>query len=292
MGPYWHTRGPFSEWQPRLSRAFDLASPEPTILQMHVFFWLTLILGASPDFPAALQAANRCVEMADQVGTPSDQAAALQILAWVHECHEHFEIAQELCDQAIELLDNGREYLRACDVPGDECHHRVRTRRSRTCAAQRRTGCNNVPCVGRHEIGVRLSPVSWVCSRWPKWRARSRSDVLRRKSPVLDPERKLEPLVQTLGRTGGCRCRDRTFTAAARLLGATDQMLIVSGRDLSLHDRPGYARAETRCREALGSADFDEHRLAGSLLTPDDWLLEAREIVEAARVAQSRATDA
>jgi hypothetical protein len=74
------------------------------------------------------------------------------------------------------------------------------------------------------------------------------------------------------------------FANAARLLGAADAMLIAGGRDLSQFDRPPYERAETQCRETLGNADFEEHRLAGSLLTPDAWLVEADEIVEAARV--------
>jgi hypothetical protein len=60
-------------------------------------------------------------------------------------------------------------------------------------------------------------------------------------------------------------------------------MLIMGGRDLTFFDRPSYTRAESRSREALGSAAFDAHRNTGSLLSPDDWLAESSAIVEAAR---------
>jgi hypothetical protein len=73
------------------------------------------------------------------------------------------------------------------------------------------------------------------------------------------------------------------YPAAARLLGAADAMLIVGGRDLSQFDRPPYERAETRCREVLGTTEFEKHRLAGGRLTPDAWLAEATRIVDAAQ---------
>jgi hypothetical protein len=73
------------------------------------------------------------------------------------------------------------------------------------------------------------------------------------------------------------------FANAARLLGAADAMLIAGGRDLSQFDRPPYERAETRCREVLGTTEFEKHRLAGGRLTPDAWLAEATRIVDAAQ---------
>jgi predicted ATPase len=282
MGPYWHTRGPFSDWLPRLSGAFELASPEPTIVKAHVLNWLSLILGASPDFSRALQAATRCVEMADQVGTARDQAAAIHILAWVHESHEHWETARKLRNQAIELwISVGNAYMHAM------------------CLAMNATSAYALGDLDRAQseseqsvaMFQALGAVDWLasteCSQGTFAVAGGRLDLgaahyeqsLRTWMQSESASRWYRPLVglaDVAAATG-------QFEVSARLIGAADEMLIVSGRDLPNFDRPGYARAETRCREALRSADFEEHRRAGSLLTPDAWLTEASGIVDAAR---------
>ena len=286
MGPYWSTRGPYSEWQAGLSRAFALASPKPTIVKTHVLYWLTMILGASPDFPAALQAANRCVEMADQVGTTSDRAAALHVRAWVHECHEHWEAAREQCDQAIELsIAAGNTYMHAMclmmkatsayalgelDFGLREAEQAATIFRAMDDMDRRALiGCVlGMFAVAGGELALAATSYEESLRTWL-----SSESSTRWHRPLVG----LADVAAAIGQ----------FAAAARMLGATDQQLIVAGRDLSLHDRPSYARAEIRCREILGSAEFEAHQLAGNLLTPDDWLLEAREIVEAARTTTS-----
>lgn len=282
VGPYWSTRGPFSEWQSGLSRAIEHVSPEPTIVQTHVLYWLTMILGASPDFSAALQAANRCVEMADQVGTPSDRAAALHIRAWVHECHQHWEIAREQCDQAIELsITVGNTYMQAmclmmkatsaCAL-GELDHAQCEAEQAASMfrALDALDQCALIGCVlamiavARGELALAAAYCEESLRTWL-----STETLTRWFRPLVG----LAYVAAALGQ----------FATAARLLGGADAMLIAGGRDLSQFDRPAYERAEARCREALGLAEFEEQRLAGSLLTPDAWLLEASYIVEAAR---------
>ena len=286
MGPYWHARGPFSEWQPRLTRALDLASPEPTILKMHALFWLSLILGTSPDLEKALRAANRCLEMAEQVGATSDKAGAIQILAWVHECHEHWEIARELREQAIELwISVGNTYVHAmCLALNAGAAYALgeldRAHREAERAGAMLRALGNVDwsaaaewlqgliavAGGRLDLGAACYEQSlrtWI-------RVESRSRWYR---PLVG----LADIAAAIGQ----------FPTAARLLGAADEMLIVGGRNLTSFDRPAYSRAESRCREALGTAEFEERRLTGTLLNPEAWLLEATGIVEATRAPAS-----
>ncbi|HET9659554.1 MAG TPA: helix-turn-helix domain-containing protein [Thermomicrobiales bacterium] len=283
MGPYWHTRGPFSEWQPRLSRAFDLASPEPTILKTHVLFWMSLILGTTPDAPAALRAASRCIEMANQVGTTSDRAAAIQVMAWVQECHQQWGIARELREQAIDLwISVGNTYAHAiCLVLNAGMAYALgeldRAQREGEQAEAMFQEMGNIDwgasaawyqglfavAGGRLDLGATCyekSLRSWLqsesASRWYR--------------PLVG----LADIAAAIGQ----------FATAARLLGAADEMLLVSGRELIPFDRPGYARAESRCRDALGNAEFEAQASAGVRMTPDDWLAEARIILEAARL--------
>jgi tetratricopeptide (TPR) repeat protein len=289
MGPYWHTRGPFSEWEPRLSRAFDLASPEPTIRKVHVLFWMSLILGASPDFPEALHAATRCIDMANQVGTTSDKAAAIQVMAWVQECHEHWEIARGLREQAIGLWTLvGNSYMHAiCLLLNGGAAYALgdldRAQREVEQAGEMFRALGNFDwqaAAAWHQgmfavAGGRLDQAAAYYEQSLRTWMQSESS-----SRWYRPLVGLADIAAAMGQ----------YTAAARLLGAADDMLIVGGRDLTVFDRPGYARAETCCRAALGSANFEEHRLAGSLLTPDGWLLDASDIVDAARRFSSSST--
>jgi non-specific serine/threonine protein kinase len=283
MGPYWSSRGPFSEWQPGLSRVIDLVTPEPRIVKAHVLYWLTMILAASPDFPAALQAANRCVEMAVQVGAPNDQAAALHIRAFVHECHQHWEFAREQCDQAIELsITVGNTYMQAmclkmkatsaCALGEiDDAQRDAEQAASLFRALDAMDQFALIGCVLAMIAVARgeLARAATYCEESLRiWL--STETLTRWFRPLVG----LAYVAAAIGQ----------FANAARLLGAADAMLIAGGRDLSQFDRPPYERAETQCRETLGNADFEEHRLAGSLLPPDAWLVEADEIVEAARV--------
>lgn len=282
MGPYWHTRGPFSEWQPRLGRAFDLASPEPTILKTHVLCWLTLIAGVSPDVSAALQTADRCLEMAVQVGTTSDRATAMQMMAWVHECHGNLEIARELREQAIELwISVGNTYMHAICLVLNAGVANLKGELDRaSCEAEQ-----------ANVMFRELESIDWLASSWHflalisvaqgrfdlgaeqyleslRWWIQSESTI-RWYRPLVG----LADVAASIG----------AFQIAARLLGAADAMLVAGERDLTIFDRPGYARAETLSRAALGVEEFDSYRSAGRLSSPDDWLAESGDILAAAR---------
>lgn len=282
MGPYWHTRGPFSEWQVRLDRTLDIAAPEPTILKAHVLFWASLIRGISPEYQPALLAARQCIAVADQVGTLCDKAAALQVMAWVQECHEHWASALELREQAIEIWTLvGNSYMQAICLThnagiayrlGDldrarfeaeqaEALFRVLDNRDWIAGATWYLGLVAV-ARGRLDLGAvyyQRSLHAWLesesASRWYR--------------PLVG----IADVAAELG----------WFTAAARLLGSADAMIIAGGRSMTPFDRPGYERAETRCREALDRVEFESQRFTGTRMTPDDWLAEASVIVEAAR---------
>ena len=229
-----------------------------------MLFWLSLILGASPDFPAALQAANRCIEMADQVGTTSDKAAAIQIMGWVQECHEQWEIAQELRDQAIELwISVGNTYMHAICLVMNAATEYARGNLDR---AQRNAEQAQAMFQALGNVDWRAST---ACYQGMFAVANGRLDLgaayyeqsLRSWMQSESASRWYRPLVGLADVAAAIG----HFTVGARLLGAADAMLIVGGRDLMLFDRPGYARAETRCREALGSADFETHRQNGRM---------------------------
>jgi predicted ATPase/transcriptional regulator with XRE-family HTH domain len=282
MGPYWHTRGPFSEWQPRLTRALDLASPDPTIRQVHALFWMTLILGTSPDFENAMQVANRCLEMAAHVGSTSDRAGAIQMVAWVHECHEHWDTARALREQALDLwISLGNTYMQAmCLVLNAGAAYALDdldlAQREAELAETMLRAMENFDWLAAAEwlqgqIAVasgrlHLGATCYEQSLRTWMQSESRSRWYR---PLVG----LADIAAALGQ----------FASAARLLGAADQMLIVSGRNLTSFDRRAYSRAETRCREILGTTELEERRLTGTRIPPEAWLLEATAIVEAAR---------
>ncbi|MCA9860498.1 MAG: helix-turn-helix domain-containing protein [Thermomicrobiales bacterium] len=283
MGPYWHTRGPFSDWQPHLSRALDLASPEPTVLKVHVLFWMSLIQGTSPNLSEALATASRCVDMANEVGTTSDRAAAIQIMAWVQDCRQQLEIARELREQAMALWTTvGNSYMHAMCLflnagaafaLGDL--DRAQREAEQAGATFRALGDIDwgagaawlqgllAVAAGRLDLGAAYYEQSirtWLqsesASRWYR--------------PLIG----LADIATAI----------EQYATAARLLGAADEMLIVGEREPTSFDQPGYARAEAWCREALGDAGFEEYRRAGRAMTPDAWLVEAEAIAgQAAR---------
>jgi tetratricopeptide (TPR) repeat protein len=265
-----------------MARTCDLASLEPTPLKAYVLFWLSLVLGPSPDFPAALQAATRCVEVADRVGTISVRAMAIGILAWVYECHQQWEIARALRDQAIELsISDGNTYTHAvCLAMNAATAYELgeldrAQRESEEAAAMFQALDTN----DWHAATVCYQGLVAVAGRQLHLGAAYYEQSLRIWLQSESASRWYRPLVGLADVAAAIE----QYPAAARLLGAADAMLIVGGRDLTLADRPAYARAETRCREVLGTTEFEKHRLAGGRLTPDAWLAEAAAIVDAAQ---------
>src|SRR5690606_17811021 len=63
------------------------------------------------------------------------------------------------------------------------------------------------------------------------------------------------------------------YTEASRLIGAAEENMKVHGMELMPFDKPGYERAVSRSRAALGSAVFELHLQAGRQMAPDEWLL-------------------
>jgi hypothetical protein len=68
---------------------------------------------------------------------------------------------------------------------------------------------------------------------------------------------------------------------AARLLGAADQILETTDGALMSFDLPGYERATTASRTALGAALFAARHEEGRRLLPEELLTEAGSIVAA-----------
>lgn len=284
LGPYWHTRGLFSDWLPRLNRAIELESPKPSIVRLHVLHWLTLILGASPDFSHAVHVANQGIAMANQIGTTSDQAAAIHILAWVHESHERWETALELRNQAIVLwISVGNTYMHAMCLAMNAM------------TAYALGDLDRAQRDGNQAVAMfrESNALDWIasttCSLGTFAVAGGQLDLgathyeqsLRTWLQTESASRWYRPLVGLADVAAGIG----EFTIAARLLGAADELLTSGGRELPYFDQPGYARAEARSRAALGSAVFEDYRHMGSLLLPEAWLSEAREIVDAAQAS-------
>jgi tetratricopeptide (TPR) repeat protein len=207
---------------------------------------------------------------------------AIGILAWVYECHQQWEIARALRDQAIELsISDGNTYTHAVCLAMNAATayalgelDRARRESKEAAAMFRALGTNDW-----HAATVCYQGLLAVAGGQLDLGAAYYAQSLRIWLQSESASRWYRPLVglaDVAAALGQC-------PAAARLLGAADAMLIVGGRDLTLADRPAYARAKTRCREALGSAEFETHVSAGTMMTPDAWLAAAREIVEAAR---------
>jgi hypothetical protein len=80
------------------------------------------------------------------------------------------------------------------------------------------------------------------------------------------------------------------FASAARMIGATDELLSTLGTELMPFDQPGYERAREACLHALGLGAFDAEIAAGRQQSPEEWLADAKAIVDhSARQGGSRA---
>jgi predicted ATPase/transcriptional regulator with XRE-family HTH domain len=282
LGAYWDYCGPLSEAQPRLNRVLAISSPEPTLLKMNVLCWTSSIIGLSRDYQAGLAAATQCVELANRIGTPSDRAAAIQAMAWVQEYHEHFDSARDLLEQAMELWESvGNTVLHAVCLmlhAGLE-YARGELERAKQDAARAKLVFQDLGEVGW------TSGVTWYQGMFamadgrPDLAAAFYEQSLRMWLQSDSSEGWFKPLVglADAGAAAGC------YREATRLIGAADEMLSLSGAELMPFDKPGYDRAESLCRYALGDAEFATLHLAGTQLTPEAWLSEASTIVDAAR---------
>jgi non-specific serine/threonine protein kinase len=282
LGAYWDYRGPFAEAQPRLHSALAISSSEPSILKLDALCWTSFVFGHSRDYQGALAIAKQCLDLANQIGTPSDRAAAIQALATIHEYHEDFDSARGLLEQAMELWASvGNTILHAVCLmlhAGIE-YARGNLDRAKLEVERARSVFQDLAETGWTAGTTWYQGVFAVADGRLDLAATFYEQSLRIWLGSDSPAQWFKPLVglADVGAATGC------FRSASSFLGAADEMLAVTGAELMPFDKPGYERAETRCREALGSGDFEEHRLAGRLLTPDTWLVEASEIVEAAR---------
>ncbi len=287
LGPYWQIRGPSSEAAPRIQRVLALSPPEPTTLWMQVLYWASCVLGISHDYQGALQAAHQCMEIARQIGTPSDMACALQALAWVQEYHEQFDTARGLLEQALErwtsvgnmamqavclMLHGGLEY-----AAGNFERARREAQQARetfqavgdlgwTAGA---TWYEGIIAVAEGRLGLAAACYAQSLRDWTQSESSSR---------WFKPLVGLADVAAAIGQ----------YPISARLLGAADEMIAVSGRGLMPFDKPGYERAREACIRALGSEEFEALIAAGRRLVPEEWLAESNAIVESARAFRSR----
>ncbi len=282
MGPYWDMEGPFAEGKQRLNRAIELAPPEPSVLKAHVLYWTSFLFDTAQDLEKGLLMAHACIAVADQIGAQNVKAAALQALAWVEESHEHWDIARELLERALDLwieLDN--EYMQAVCLMLHGGIEYASGNLDRADAEEERAG----------EIFRRVGVLGWAAATtWYQGMfavAAGQLDIAARKydqsihlwlqsdssSRCFKPIVGLADVAAAIG----------DYAASARLLGASDELLSSAGAVLAPFDEPAHARAESASRRALGDAAFETLRLAGSLLTLDNWLADSSVIVEAAR---------
>ena len=228
--------------------------------------------------------ATKCVEFANQLGTPSDKAAALQAMAWVQEYHEHFDVARELLEHAMELWESvGNAPMHASCLM---LHAGLEYARGDLERAKQEAAQAKVVFLEMGEIGW-TSGITWYQGMFAMadgqlgQAAAFYEQSLRTWLQSDSSERWFKPLVGLADAGAAIGC----FGEASRLLGAADELLAVAGGELMPFDKPGYQRAASRCRQALGDDGFETLHLAGTQLTRDAWLWEASEIVEAARAA-------
>ncbi len=284
LGPFWHARGPVSEGRQRLCRALDIASPAPTLLKADVLYWASIFLGSSGDLPEALLAASRYIDTANQVGTPVDQAAAIEAMAWVQECHEQWETARELREQAMAFwasVGNTDEYAICLALNAGASYALGDLDRAQREIEQAGAIFQTIGNLDWRAASEWYQGIFAVANGRLDLGAEHYEQCLRTWLQSESSSRWYRPLVGLADVAAAIGL----FTTAARLLGAADDMLIVGGRELMPFDRPGYARAETRCRGALGDAVFETHRKDGTQMSPDDWLRNAGMIVSLAQLS-------
>jgi predicted ATPase len=281
LGGYWQINGPYSEAKPRLSRALALSSTEPSVPRMHTLHWMSWVLGISHDIQGTMLAADECLAIAEQIGTASDRAGALQALAWVQEDHELVDVARTRLEEALELwasVGNSTMQAACLMLHGGLEYLAGNLERAKREVRQARDGFHAIGDVGwsaganLYEGFIAMAEgrldLAAICYQ------QSLRDWIQSGSSA----RWFKPLIGLADVAAGAG----EFEVAARLLGATDELLAVTGRVVMPFDKPGYARAIARCTEMLEPSDFDALRVAGRQMTPDDWLEATIAIVEAA----------
>jgi predicted ATPase/DNA-binding XRE family transcriptional regulator len=289
MGPYWDYCGPYTEARPRLSRALALAPVERSMLELHARCWTSFVLAVSSDYEEALASASSSIDLAREIGSANEHAAALQALALAQECHERFEPARALMEQVMvhwESVGNS-EMLASCQM----YHSGLEYARGNLIEA-----IEEVDRARRVFAAIEASAWTACCSWYQGVFAMTAGDVLLAATRYEEslqtwlrsgtPWRWFKPLtgLADAGAAAGC------FASASRLIGATEELLAVTGAELFPFDKPGYERAKDASHKALGDAVFESLRQSGRLLTPDEWLQDASEIVEAARLFAASTT--
>jgi predicted ATPase/DNA-binding XRE family transcriptional regulator len=278
MAYFWRTRGPFSEGQPRIVRAIDLAPEEPSVEKAHLLCSATYLLGLSPNQFDAYQIARDGIEVAEQVGSTADKATALQALAFVEEHHEQFDRARPLFEQALriwESLDNHSMQGLCLTLLGGIEYSARKIDQAQT-AEERAVEL----FMGIGDLR-RAAMATWYQGMFAV--SRGRMDVAAEKYDQSlqmwlqsDSERvwfkAFAGLADVAAELG-------LFANAARMIGATDALLSTIGADLMPFDKPGYARAREACGRALDPDQLEALVAAGRRLSPEGWLAESSAIV-------------
>jgi predicted ATPase/transcriptional regulator with XRE-family HTH domain len=282
MAYFWRIKGPFSEGEPRIVRAIELAPAEPSVDKAHSLWCASYLLGLSPDRFDTYGIARAGIEVAEQVGSPADKAAALQVLAFVEEHHEQLDRARVLFERALrvwESLDNRLMQAQCLSLLGGIEYATgdiVRAQASESRALELFLELDDL----RHAAGSTWYQGMFAVAQGRMDVAAEKYDQSLRMWLQFDSER---IWFKTFAGLADVAAAIGLFDSAARMIGATDEQLSTLGADLMPFDKPGYERARDACRLALDPERFDALVAAGRRLSPEEWLLEAGTIVEAAR---------
>jgi predicted ATPase/transcriptional regulator with XRE-family HTH domain len=279
MGPFWDIAGPFEEGALRLQHAMALAPPEPARLKGKVCYWAALLAGWMRDH-AAVALADDGIANAEALTERTALAEALHIRAWLDLMQEHWEEAAARFELELDLWSNfdnpfgeGRclLYLGSSNYGmGDLPLARLRIERAAQCF--RTTGYPEW-----------LSSCYWYFGLFAVAEG-SLSDAgvsyeqsLRFWLEDDIPSGEFKAMIGLADVAAAVGLHEH----AARLLGAADQILETTDGALMSFDLPGYERATTASRTALGAALFAARHEEGRRLLPEELLTEAGSIVAA-----------
>ena len=279
--PYWYARGHVREGWERLHRALAIAGPIPTPARGHVLNYLGQLAITTGNLRAASAFGHEGLAVWDAVGDPGGRASALHVLAMVEEHHLRWDTAAELFEELIETwrrLEEPFHLGRAVALRAGVAYGQGDV--DQAIALEEEAGALFRELGHRRWVGLTDWYLGMFASSQRRFAeaARRYRDSLRSLIEAGDSVWLFKPVAGLAAVAAQCDRPD----AAARLLGAVDELLRRTGARLLPFDRPIYEQAAAGAQGALGAAEFAAIRREGRDLTLEDLRDEAETIVSAA----------
>ncbi len=282
MGGYYYFQQPVAEGWEVMKGVLDVAPSEPTLERHHLLYWAAHAAMLAGYFEEATTLARETVVVAEVLGNRIARASAMHCLGWIEELQQHFDVAVPLLEESLELWRAlGNEFMQGVSLMllggiafsnGD-----LELARSRE----------------QHVADLFIA-----CAADPSWLAATywylgiiafaSDDLL---NAAITFASSLRTWVETyfddfwfkpvVGLADvSARCGE--FTRAVTLLGAADHYMESVGYSLHPFDEPGYERASSRSRAALGDSAYAHAYEIGRTLTTESLLAEAEKVVASA----------